>query len=143
MERRTHLVLIDDDPAIVRLLTTVIEKRLGDRLVVTGLTDSVQAREQLDRDCCDILISDLEMPGIDGLELLSFAKRRNAWTQVIFVTGHSTWDRLSEALERGATDYLLKPVDHDELIELVQQLCVRISRWRRALHTTLASANKS
>ena len=59
------------------------------------------------------------MPGPGGLELLRCAKRRNPCTQVLFLTGRSTLEALTDALELGATDYLLKPLDQAELISLV------------------------
>src|SRR5258708_3002787 len=116
MARKLNLLILDDDPSMVRLLTHVVEQNLADRMVVCGLTDPAHAREWLEQNCFDILISDLEMPDIDGLEMLRFAKRRNAWTQVIFVTAYSTWDKIAEAVEYGASDYLLKPIDLDELV---------------------------
>jgi DNA-binding NtrC family response regulator len=109
-------------------------------MVVTGLTDTGEARNWLEQNCCDILISDLQMPGADGLEMLRFAKRRNAWTQVIFVTAHSTWDKIAEAVEYGASDYLLKPIDLSDLVTLLNQQYVRCVRWQQAVLGTLAAA---
>ena len=77
------------------------------------------------------------MPGIDGIELLRHAKRRSAFTQVLFLTGHSNSDAILQALELGATDYLLKPAKHEELLEIVSQAHNRRRRWCRALSETL------
>jgi len=82
------------------------------------------------------LVTDLEMPGVNGLELLRCAKRKNPCTQVLFVTGHSTLEALTDALELGATDYLLKPLDQTELIELIEDAEKRLWRWRQALSGT-------
>lgn len=138
--RKLNLLAIDDDPSIVCLLTHIIEQRLGDRIAVQGETDPERARRWLNENCCDLLISDLEMPGVSGLEMLRYAKSRNAWTQVIFVTAHSTWDKLSEAIEFGASDYLLKPIDHEEIIALLNQQYVRCARWQNAVLGTLQAA---
>ena len=78
----------------------------------------------------------------DGLELLQCAKRRNACTQVLFMTGHSTQEALLVALERGASDYLLKPVDQTELIELLKQSYQRQRRWKKALLGTWRSGHE-
>ena len=86
----------------------------------------------------DILVTDLEMPGVDGLELLCWARRKNPCAQVLFVTGHSTLNALTDALELGATDYLLKPVDQAQLITLVEDAEKRLRRWREALAGTVA-----
>ncbi|HWB10864.1 MAG TPA: response regulator [Pirellulales bacterium] len=140
MARKLNVLVIDDDPSIVRLLTLLIERRLGDKLNVCGLTDSGEALAWLDRNCCDILVSDIDMPDVDGLQMLRYAKRRNAWTQVIFITAHSTWDRLTEAVEFGASDYLLKPIDQEDLVSLLGQQYVRCARWQSAVLGTLEAA---
>lgn len=80
------------------------------------------------------------MPGVNGLELLKCAKHRNACTHVLFITGRSTLDALSAALEMGATDYLLKPLDQEQLIQLIRDARERLLRWREALAGTFSSA---
>jgi len=142
MARKLNLLVIDDDASIVRLLERVIERNLGDKMVVYGMTDSEQARQWLDQNCCDILISDLQMPGTDGLEMLRFAKQRHAWTQVIFITAHSTWDKIAKAVECGASDYLLKPIDQHDLVTLLSQQYVRCARWQTAVLGTLQSTGR-
>ena len=132
----TNLLLVDDDPSMVRLLAKVIDRSFGDQITVESLTDPAAARARIDDGNVDILLTDLEMPGVNGLELLRCAKRRNAYTQVLFLTGHSSQDALLDALELGATDYLLKPVDQQQLLELISQAHSRQQRWRQALAET-------
>ncbi len=139
IQNRSRLLLVDDDPSIVRLLTTIIQRSLGDQIEVHASTDPAEAMRCLENNLIDILITDLEMPGIDGLGLLRAAKRANALTQVLFITGHSTLDALSDALELGATDYLLKPLDQAELLDLLGQSLRRLLRWKQALAGTLAA----
>ena len=129
-----NLLVVDDDPTTLLLVTAFLNTDLGDRLEVVGMTDPAAATDWLGYNRCDILISDIEMPGINGLEMLRFAKQMNAWTQVVFVTGHSTWDHITEALENGASDYLLKPIDRTELISLISQTCDRLARWQTAVY---------
>ena len=137
----TRLLLIDDDPSMVRLLTRIIERSFKNEIELKSLLSPKEARAWIENEVVDILLTDLEMPGVSGLELLRCAKRRNAWTQVLFITGNSTLDALSEALEFGAADYLLKPLDHAELIEVVGQAHKRRRRWREALAGTLAAGH--
>ncbi|MEE8452628.1 MAG: response regulator [Thermoguttaceae bacterium] len=138
-KRTTRLLLVDDDPSIVRLLTTVIERSFQDQIELKSLTRAKDARSWIEQEVVDILITDLEMPDVNGLELLRCAKRRNACTQVLFITGHSTLDALSDALELGATDYLLKPLDTGEVVELVEHALSRQRRWTAALARTFAT----
>ena len=137
--RTTQLLVVDDDPSMARLLAKVIERQFADGIELTSLTDPREARRQIEEHIVDILITDLEMPGVNGLELLRCAKRRNASTQVLFLTGHSTLDALTDALELGATDYLLKPLDQAQLIKLVGDAQERLLRWREALAGTLCA----
>ncbi len=135
----TKLLLVDDDPSMVRLLTAVLQRSFHEAIEVNCLTNPEDAMAWIEREVVEILITDLEMPGISGLELLQCAKRRNAFTQVFFITGHSTLDALMGAFEMGATDYLLKPLDQPQLIELVDDAQKRLRRWREALAGTLAA----
>jgi YesN/AraC family two-component response regulator len=83
-----------------------------------------------------VLLSDIEMPDIDGLDMMRFAKARNSWTQIIFMTGHSSWDRIASAIEQGATDYLVKPIQREALVDLLNQSHQRATRWQQAVRTT-------
>ena len=141
LKKTTTLLLVDDDPSMVRLLNKIIERQFEDEIELTSLTDPKEARTQIEAQIVDILITDLEMPGVNGLELLRCAKRRNPCTQVLFMTGHSTLAALSDALELGATDYLLKPLDQMQLIKLVGDSQERLLRWREALAGTLRARN--
>jgi len=135
--RKLNLLVVDDDPSITRLVSSYLSSALPDDVVITTLNNPAEAQKWIQRHCCDLLISDIEMPGIDGLEMLRFAKGQNAWTQVVFLTGHSTWDRIAEAVEFGASDYLLKPIDREDLVSVITMVCSRIRRWQSAVLDTL------
>ncbi len=139
-EHRLNVVVVDDDSSITRLVTHIIQKAKGDTVNIVSFEEPRKAIAWIDEHCCDILLSDIEMPDIDGLEMLRIAKRRNAWTQVIFMTAHSTRDRIAEAIELGASDYLIKPIDKKELLEVLEHDCSRVKRWRVALSGTLHAA---
>jgi two-component system response regulator YesN len=121
---------------MTHLVVTVLNRALGDEITIEALSDPAVARERIDNGGIDILLTDLEMPGINGLELLRCAKRRNACTQVLFFTGNSSQDALLSALELGAVDYLLKPVDQQNLVDLITQAHHRQQRWWQALAET-------
>ncbi len=131
--QRTKLLLVDDDPDQIRMITKIIELSMNERIDMESLTCPGKARQRLEEGGVEILITDLEMPLVDGLELLRCAKRKSICTQVLFITGNSTRSALLDALELGATDYLLKPVVPSTLIELLHQARVRQRRWKDAL----------
>jgi DNA-binding NtrC family response regulator len=134
--RVLNLVLLDDDAAITRLAQRYLESEFIGRMNLRVFNDSRAAKSVIDELGCDILVSDIQMPDINGLDLLRYAKQRNHWTQVIFMTAHSTWDCIAEAIENGASDYLLKPLDGDELIRIVEETRQRVMRWQQAVRTT-------
>lgn len=136
--RKLNLVILDDDPSVVRIATAMISGAMKDRLDIVSFTNPILAQDWIDQNCCDLLVSDIEMPDVDGLEMLRFAKRRNAWTQVIFMTAHSSWSRVSEAIELGASNYLLKPLNREEILSVVEQEYIRCARWQNAAKGTLS-----
>ena len=133
-----HLHLIDDDPAMLRLLQTIIEVYFDDKIVVTCYLDPVEALQKFENDKCevDIVLTDLAMPNVDGIEILKSVKNRNPFAQVLLLTGHSNHESMLQALEFGASDYLLKPVDKQSLLNLLDQAYQRRKRWQSALHDT-------
>jgi DNA-binding NtrC family response regulator len=136
-----RLVLIDDDPALVRLLTAITRRSFRHDIEMQPYSDPTLARDCLERELIDIVVTDLEMPEINGLEILRLAKRRNPCAQVLLVTGHSSVNALLEALEHGASDYLLKPIDEKSFLQLVGDALARVVRWREALAGTLSASS--
>ncbi|MEX2185187.1 MAG: response regulator [Pirellulales bacterium] len=137
MSTRHRLLVIDDDDAQVRLLTRVVGKSFADQLDMTAMTDAQEASRWIEACCPDLVVTDLEMPGASGLEILRTAKRRNPAAQVLLLTGCSSTQSLLDALESGATDYLLKPLVAGDLIKLLRQSIERIERWQLALTDTM------
>lgn len=135
--RRLSILVVDDDPITVRVISKYLLSEFDDRIVLQSFTDPLEAKHWLDQRSCDIVISDIEMPKMNGLKLLTYAKSRNAWTQVVFMTAHTSWERISEAIEHGASDYLVKPIDRPDLITVVSQELKRIERWQNAVLNTL------
>ncbi len=140
--RPVRLLLVDDDPSILRLVRLIVERSFPDQVFVTVAEDPQIARQLIERSPVDIVITDMEMPGVNGLEIVRCAKRRNAYTQVLMLTGHSTVDSLLDAMELGATDYLLKPLDKEEFVAVLAETMNRLTRWRKALSGTCATRPK-
>jgi DNA-binding response OmpR family regulator len=133
-----RIMVVDDDAVMVHLLRATIEDGFGTEVCVEAVADPHYASARLEAGVVDLLVTDLMMPGIDGLKLLRCAKRRNAWTQVVVLTGHFGCNALTEAMELGANDYLVKPLDTAELEEVIRGVHRRLRRWRRALASTLS-----
>ena len=81
---RTHVLLVDDDPDILQLLEEIIQEGFGEAVEIKTANDPKEARRQLESGVVDLLVTDLEMPGISGLELLRVRSeetpgRRSSW----------------------------------------------------------------
>ena len=133
-----HLLIVDDDVSILRLIEKVLKKSLGTELTMESVITPSDAIARIDQGDVELLITDLDMPGISGLDLLQRAKKQKPCTQVILLTGSTDSDSLLNALELGANDYLVKPVDLQMLEQLVSEALQRLSRWKQALRETWA-----
>ncbi len=115
-------VLIVDDEVT---FTEALAKRLGKRgFRVATATSGQQALEVLEEGGAtrtDVVILDVKMPGMDGLETLAAIKERHPLVEVIMLTGHATVESAIEGMKRGAFDYLMKPCEMDILISKLTQ----------------------
>jgi putative two-component system response regulator len=136
-------VLVIDDEDVIRMLVMEILVSAGH--VVTGAESAERALGLLEHNEYDLVVSDVIMPGLSGLELLESVRSTHASLPVVLVTGAGTYDTLSQALTRGAAGLVTKPFAHSELQAAVADALDRASRSRqelreRLLAPTLASA---
>jgi len=122
------VLVLDDEREIVESLKKFLEME-GD-FEVLGETDPERALELIGRENVQLVLCDIVMPKMDGLEFLEAAKSVNGLVQVVMMSAYSTVDRVIAALERGAADYLMKPLDLNELKEVLKEQVKRLSRWR-------------
>ena len=117
MPEPTHLLLVDDEDA----LRMVMAERLTDAgFKVTEASSGEQALDKLERFAFDVLISDLRLPGIDGREVLAAALQRYPGIIGIVVTGYGTVKDAVDAIKRGASDFISKPFQFEELLHVLE-----------------------
>ena len=125
-----RILLIDDDPALAGYLTRVLRARGG--FDVTHELDSVGALRRIHTEHWDLLITDIELPGMTGLELLERVRQLEPQLPVAVLTGNPTVDYAVSALRSSAAEFLQKPITADDLIakagELVRGRPGRASR---------------
>ena len=117
MAMKPLVLLVDDEVPFVETMTKRLEKR--DLNVKTAFSGR-EALEVLDKNRnTDVVILDVKMPGMDGIETLGEMKRAHPLTEVIMLTGHGTIESAIDGMKQGAYDYLLKPCDIDQLMRKV------------------------
>ncbi|MBU1568239.1 MAG: sigma-54 dependent transcriptional regulator [Proteobacteria bacterium] len=122
MNVERHVLVVDDDPSILE----VLEARLcAAGFVVHEAGDGPAALHILKNLKIDILISDMKMPGMSGMELLAHARASHPRLPVIFLTAYGTIPDAIHAVKAGAVDYLTKPFDGRELVRKIQEILSR------------------
>ncbi len=107
------LILVVDDEKPVREALGMVVSLLGYHCLTAA--DGLEAVQILKRTKCDIVLSDIVMPGMNGLELLKHIIRHHFNTDVIIATGHSDGIRYADVIQAGAIDFIKKPIDQAEL----------------------------
>ena len=111
------VLFVDDEIDFLDTLMKRMKKRGVD---VSGVGSGEEGLKFLDEKSADVVVLDVKMPGMDGIETLRKIKNRYPLIEVIMLTGHASMEVGIEGMELGAFDYLMKPVDIDELLYKVQ-----------------------
>jgi two-component system response regulator AtoC len=119
MSKKTgNILVVDDEPNIRRVLEAVLSKE-GHKVKTTE--NGAKGQEVLANDrSIEVLITDLIMPGMNGVELLQAAKEINPRLAVLMITAHGTIESAVDAMKLGALDYITKPFDLDEIKQVVR-----------------------
>jgi DNA-binding NtrC family response regulator len=132
---RTVVMLVDDEVQFVDTMTKRLSKR---NLEIMSAYSGLEAIEKLaENKSVDVVILDVKMPGMDGIETLREIKRKHPLVEVIMLTGHATVETGIEGMKLGAFDYLMKPCDIDQLMAKVQE-----SKAKKYLHEEKISQAK-
>ncbi len=118
---KPRVVVVDDS----RMDRELASDALGSEVRLELCGDVATALEALEREPTDLIISDLTMPGLSGLDLLERVRLEHPGTDFVVLTGQASVESAISALRMGASDYLLKPIQQEELVLVVQRLLAR------------------
>jgi EAL domain-containing protein (putative c-di-GMP-specific phosphodiesterase class I) len=114
---KARVLVVDDEPALLKVYGRV----LGQKFAVRTATDGAVAAQLLEAESFDAIVSDISMPGMDGMELLRAVRSRDLDVPVLLITGGPSVDSAARAVELGAFRYLVKPTDMETLAGAITQ----------------------
>ena len=120
-----HILIVDDDPALLEALSEMLQLRM-EEVVVDKAESARVALDWIAIKNYETIVSDIKMPGMDGLALLARIREIRPHTPTLLITGHGQHDLAVQALRGGAYDFIQKPIDREYFVASLS----------RALHTS-------
>jgi DNA-binding NtrC family response regulator len=124
-----RVLIIDDDPALLRALPQALQLRI-EGVIVDTAESAAAALEHIDVRDYDAIITDIKMPGVDGMGLLAEIRTRRPDTPTIMITGHGEHALAIDALRGGAYDFIQKPIDREYMVASLGR-AIHVSELRR------------
>jgi len=120
--------IVDDEPKVCKLIQKLTDwDSLGIQLIGSA-SNGIDAYAQIAKDRPDIIITDICMPGYDGIELIHMVKKLNYKCFFVIISGHRDFEYAHSALKFGVDDYLLKPIKQKELHEVLRNVCEKLNK---------------
>ena len=118
MNRRPRILIVDDEEIVRKNLTHYL---LKDNYVVVSVSNGMEALKKMGSAQFDVILTDLKMDHIDGIEILKRTKAKHPYTEVVMITGYATIDSAVESMKHGAFHYLAKPFKLEDVKTVVRQ----------------------
>jgi two-component system, OmpR family, response regulator len=118
MTNRLNVLIVDDEKDFLNTLVKRMQKR---GLNVFGAESGQTALEIIGEGIFDVVVLDVKMPGLDGIDTLKRMKTKDPFMEVILLTGHGSLESGIEGMRWGAFDYVMKPVNINALLEMIQK----------------------
>jgi two-component system, LuxR family, response regulator FixJ len=119
---RGRVVFVDDEPRVCSAVSTTLE-RVG--LAVRCFQNASECLDHLTAESCDLLVTDVRMPEMDGMDLLQEIRKRMPWLPVLLVTGYGDVSMAVRAMKGGAADFIEKPLKRDTFLHAVQSVLAK------------------
>ncbi|NOX80868.1 MAG: response regulator [Deltaproteobacteria bacterium] len=124
-ENKTSILILDDEPIVSKRLKPSLEKKGYE---VETFTEGLAALQRTREKNFNIVITDLKMEGIDGMEFLAEVKEHSPGTEIIVITGFATTEAAKESFKKGVFDFLAKPFKIGEITEIIQKAAEKIKQ---------------
>lgn len=116
-KKQVHIVLVDDDKVILQSTSLILRKT---KYECSCFTDARSCLLKFSPRDCDLLITDIHMPEMNGIELLSKVKKKAPWIPIIIMTSYADIPKAVQAVKSGAFDFIEKPFEVEKFIEIVE-----------------------
>lgn len=113
------LLVVDDEPDMLKLLSMIIKEKTPYEIITTN--NPVEALDLAQRGGFDIVITDLKMPGLDGIELLNAVRNFDKDIPIIIITAYATAESAAEAMEKNAFDFITKPFRKEQILFTIEK----------------------
>lgn len=120
-----RILVVDDEPNMLRLLKTILTDRTGYEVDTTN--NPLEVGRMLQEKAYDLVISDLKMPLVDGIDLIDIIRKLDARLPIVIITAYGTLETAEEAVQKGAYDFITKPFRKEAILITVK----RALEWRR------------
>lgn len=119
------ILILDDEEIVITRLKAALEK---EGYFVETFVDSREAKKRIEENKFDIIVTDLKMANIDGMQLFHFVKEKYPETEVILISGFATLNVVKEALQAGVRDVIAKPFKISQIKDLINKIVNDISK---------------
>ena len=120
-----RILVVDDEPNMLRLLKTILMDKTG--YVVCTTNNPLEVGKLLEEDTFDLVVTDLKMPLVDGLDLLDIVRKVDAKLPIIIITAYGTTETAEEAVQKGAYDFITKPFRKETILITIK----RALEWKQ------------
>jgi DNA-binding NtrC family response regulator len=114
-----HILAVDDEPDMLKLLERIFRDKTPYQ--VTSTSNSLEIPKLLEENQFDLIVTDLKMPGMDGMDVLRLVQEKKRFEKVIIITAFGSLESAIEALANGAFDYITKPFKKEQIIHTVNR----------------------
>ncbi len=113
------ILIVDDEPDMLKLLAMILKEKTPYEVITTN--NPMEAVQLVKTTDFDLIITDLKMPGLDGLQLLEEVKKKNEDIPVVIITAYGTIDSATEAIEKGGFDFITKPFKKEQILFTIER----------------------
>lgn len=136
-----YILIVDDDPNIREGITREVEKEFKNKAVVLSCKNGMVAANLLKCNTIDIVVTDIKMPFMNGIELLTFIRENHLSCKSVVLSSYDDFNLVRDAMRAGASDYLLKPVDFTALYHILYKMLTEVIMERNSAFGHFAPVN--